>query len=268
MSRISTKFRELKAKNKSAFIAYICAGDPNYKTSLAIMKKMPQAGVDIIEIGVPFLDPAGDGPVIENAAKRAIKNGMTLKKTLAMIAEFRQENLETPIVLMTYYNPLLRYQINKIFEDAKSSGVDGILIVDLPLEEEKEALPAIKKAKLDFIQLVSPTTSKDRAKKIVKNASGFIYLISMLGITGTKSAKVEDNIHNLAMLREITNLPVAIGFGIQNPDQAQKFRDLSFDGIVVGSSFVKEINNNFTANKTTEEIVNLVTKKIEEFSND
>lgn len=268
MSRIKTKFSELQKQDKSAFIAYICAGDPSYQNSLSILKAMPKSGVDIIEVGVPFLDPAGDGPVIEQAAKRAIKNGMTLNKTLAMIAEFRKENQSTPIVLMTYYNPLLKHGINKVFSDAKSAGVDGVLIVDLPLEEEGEAINEIKKAQLDFIQLIAPTTPQNRAKKIVKNASGFVYLISMLGITGTKEAKAEENIDNLHKLRAITKLPIAIGFGIKTPKQAKEFADLGFDGVVVGSTFVKEISDNVAAQKSASEIVTLVTKKIEEFSND
>lgn len=268
MSRIKEKFTQLKKQNHSAFIGYICAGDPDYSTSLAILKNMPKAGVDIIEVGVPFLDPAGDGPVIENAAKRAIKNGMSLKKTLLMISEFRKENQTTPIVLMTYFNPLLKYGLNNIFSDAKKAGVDGVLIVDLPLEEEGEVIPQIKESELDLIQLIAPTTNLERAKKIVKKASGFIYLISMLGITGTKEAKAEENIENLHKLRTISKLPIAIGFGIKTPSQAQEFADLGFDGVVVGSTFVKEIEENFLNNKSSAEIVESVTKKIEGFSND
>ncbi len=266
MSRIKDKFQQLSKEDKSAFIGYICAGDPDYETSLAILKGLPKAGVDIIEVGVPFLDPSGDGPVIENAAKRAIKNGMCLKKTLAMISEFRAGNQTTPIVVMTYFNPLLKYGLNKVFSDIKNHGGDAVLIVDLPLEEENEIISQVKNNQLDLIKLIAPTTEIARAKKIVKNASGFLYLISMLGITGTKEAKAEENIENLQKLRRISKLPTAIGFGIQNPTQANEFADLGFDGVVVGSTIVKEIDRNYSEQKNSDEITAAVLKKIKEFA--
>jgi len=252
MSKISKVFSKLKQQNKKAFISYICAGDPDYETSLEILKKLPQNGCDIIEVGVPFLDPAGDGPTIEDASKRAIANGMTLAKTLQMIKEFREENKNTPIVVMTYFNPLLKYGLDKVFLDMKEAGTDAALIVDLPFEEEKEAANFIKEAKIDFIKLITPTTTLERAKKILKNAKGFIYLVSMLGITGTKSAKITDNEDNLRNLRTISKLPIAIGFGIKTPEVAQNFCKMDLDAIVVGSTLVKEIKNNNCLTKAKE----------------
>ncbi len=266
MKRIAQKFAELKAKKQCAFLAYICGGDPTYEISLEILKSLPSAGCDIIEIGVPFLDPSGDGPIIENAAKRAITNDMTLAKTLKMVAEFRKTNDETPLILMTYFNPILKYGLQKIFIDAEKSGVDGVLIVDLPLEEETEILEEIKKSNLDSIRLIAPTTNQNRAKKITKNASGFLYLISMLGITGVRSADILENKKTLQNLRQVCSLPVAIGFGIKTPEIAGEFSKIGTDGVVVGSTFVKEIDDNFLAQKTSEEIVAAVVKKVMEFS--
>ncbi len=266
MRRIEQKFLELKAKKHCAFVAYICAGDPTYETSLEVLKAMPAAGVDIIELGVPFLDPSGDGPIIENAAKRAIANGMSLKKTLEMAQEFRKVNEKTPLILMSYFNPILKYGLNKIFLDAEKSGIDGILIVDLPLEEEAEIAEEIARTKLDLIKLIAPTTSQNRAKEIAKNSGGFLYLISMLGITGTASAEVLENKKNLEKLRQISNLPIVVGFGIKTSDQAQEFSKIGVDGVVVGSTIVQEIAERFLEKKSCSEIVEDVTKKLREFS--
>ena len=263
MKRIEQKFKELRAQKKSALIAYICAGDPDYETSLATLKAMPAAGADVIELGVPFLDPAGDGPTIEIAAKRAIAGGMTVQKTLKMVAEFRKTDQKTPLILMTYYNPVLKFGLNKIFTEAEKSGVDGFLIVDLPPEEEQEILPQISKTKLDLIRLIAPTTDLERQKKITKNAGGFLYLISLLGITGTTLAKAKDNVKNLQNLKKISKLPIAIGFGIQTPQQVREFSQIGVDAVVVGSALVKEM----AEKKSRDEIVAVVTKKIREFAN-
>ena len=262
MKRIAQKFQELKLQKRCAFVSYICAGDPNFNTSSSILESLAKSGVDIIELGVSFLDPSGDGSIIENAAKRAIYAGIDLKKTLQMVANFRQKDIKTPLILMSYYNPILKFGLDKIFIEAEKSGVDGILIVDLPLEEEQEILVEISKTKLDLIRLVAPTTSKDRAQKIVKNASGFLYLISLLGITGTKLASVEDNKKNLKMLRQISNLPIVVGFGIKTPKQAEEFSKISVDGVVIGSAIVEEIAKYENSN----EIVMQVGKKIQEFA--
>lgn len=263
MKRIEEKFKSLKAKKKSALITYICAGDPNYETSLATLKTMPAAGADIIELGIPFLDPAGDGPTIELASKRAINAGMTLKKTLQMVAEFRKTDKKTPLILMGYYNPILKFGINKIFAEAEKSGVDGFLIVDLPPEEEGEILEQVSRTKLDLIRLIAPTTDLKRRKKITKNASGFLYLISLLGITGTTLASAKGMKKDLQDLQKVSKLPVAVGFGIQGPKQVKEFSQIGADAVVVGSAIVKEM----AEKKSRGEIVKNVTKKIKELSN-
>lgn len=266
MKRIEQKFSELKAQKKCAFVAYICAGDPVYETSLEVLKAMPKAGADIIELGIPFLDPSGDGPIIENAGKRAVTNGMTLKKTLTMVEEFRKVDAKTPLILMSYYNPIFKYGVDKIFADAAKSGVDGFLIVDLPLEEESEITAEISRAQLDLIRLIAPTTSQERAKKIVKNAGGFLYLISLLGITGTTLANAEENKKNLQNLRQVSDLPIVIGFGIKEPNQAGEFSKIGTDGVVVGSTIVQEIAEDFSEKKSCDETVAGVVKKLQEFS--
>ena len=266
MKRIEKTFAQLKLQKKCALIGYICAGDPDYGVSLELLKNMPAAGCDIVELGVPFLDPAGDGPVIEAASKRAIENGASLKTTLQMVAEFRKINASTPVVLMGYYNPFLKYGLEKIFADADLAGVDGVLIVDLPFEERDEIAKHIKATNLDFIDLIAPLTDEERIKKIAGNASGFLYLISMLGVTGTKQAVVEENKINLQKIRNNSDLPVAIGFGIQEPAQAREFADIGADGVVIGSVIVKEIYQNFVAKKSDAEIVKNVCEKISGFA--
>ncbi len=266
MRRIKEKFAELKAKKQCAFIAYICAGDPDFKTSLELLKSMPEAGADIIELGVPFLDPSGDGPIIENASKQAIKQGMTLAKTLKMAVEFRKTNQKTPLVLMSYYNPIFKFGLDKIFLEAEKSGIDGFLIVDLPLEEEAEILSQISKTNLDLIHLFAPTTDKKRAEKLSQNAGGFAYLISMLGITGTRSADISENKKNLQKLRQVSDLPIAIGFGIKTPKQAGDFAKIGVDGVIVGSAIVEEIGNGVLLEKNSSKIIDSTIKKIREFS--
>ena len=237
--RIAQTFLQLQ--NKPAFVAYLCAGDPSYQTTLTTLLAMPNLGVDIIEVGVPFLDPSGDGPIIEMASKRAVVNGATLSKTLNLIADFRKQNQHTPIVVMSYFNPLLKYGLEQVFFDIKKAGADGVLIVDLPFEEQVEVLDCIKMAQLDFINLISPATPIARAKQILQNTSGFVYLISLAGITGTKQAQAADNILQIKQLQEITNLPIVVGFGIKNSQQAQDFANIGANGIVIGSALVEKI---------------------------
>jgi tryptophan synthase alpha chain len=262
MKRIAEKFKQLKEQQKPALITYICAGDPDFETSLQTLKALPESGCDIIELGIPFLDPSGDGPTIQKASKRAIENGMTLQKTLEMVANFRKSDAKTPLILMGYYNPILKFGIDKIFLEAEKSGVDGFLIVDLPPEEEEEILAEISQTNLDLIRLVAPTTNNERMKKITKNAGGFLYLISMLGITGTALAKAEDSKEAVEKLRQISNLPIAVGFGIQDPAQAAEFSKIGADAIVIGSVIVKEM----AEKKSSDEIIKSVSNKIREFS--
>lgn len=261
MKRIEQKFKTLRAQKKCGLVAYICAGDPNYEISLATLQAMPKAGVDVIELGIPFLDPAGDGPIIESAAKRAIASGMTVQKVLKMVLEFRKNDTKTPLILMTYYNPLFKFGLNKIFVKAEKSGVDGFLILDLPPEEEQEIMPHISKTNLDLIRLIAPTTDIKRRQKITKNAGGFLYLISLLGITGTTMAMAKDNKKNLESLKKISKLPIAIGFGIQAAKQVKEFSQIGADAVVVGSVLVKEM----AEKKSGAEIIAAVTQKIREF---
>ncbi len=266
MLRIEKKFASLKSQNRCALVAYICAGDPNFAISLELLKNMPAYGADIIELGIPFLDPAGDGPIIEQAAKRSIQGGMTFAKTLEMVAEFRKSNQDTPIILMGYYNSFLKYGLDKIFADAAKSGADGVLIVDLPLEEREEIAKQISATNLAFINLIAPLSDEKRIQKITNSSKGFLYLISMLGITGTKLAQASENKINLEKIRKNSDLPVVIGFGIQEPKQAAEFSKIGADGVVIGSVIVKEIDKNFAQGKTSEEIVKNVCAKISEFA--
>ncbi len=256
MTRIAQTFHNLKQQNKSAFISFLTAGDPDYQTSLSLIRKLPENGADIIELGIPFLDPAGDGPVIEAAGKRAIQNGMNLHKVLQMVGEFRQgnqlgnqlgsqvANQTTPIVLMGYYNPILHYGLETFCKDAAKAGVDGLLVVDLPPEEDFELRNFAQENQLDFIKLVTLTSDENRIKTIAENASGFLYLVSILGITGTKSANLEELKNHLDKIRKISNLPVAVGFGINNKKQIEEITKIGADGVVVGSALVKIIEEN------------------------
>ncbi len=259
MTRITATFQNLKAQNKSAFISFLTAGDPDYQTSLAIIKQLPQNGVDIIELGIPFLDPAGDGPVIEEASKRAIKTGMNLHKVLQMVGEFRAYNQTTPIILMGYYNPILHYGLEKFCADAAQAGVDGLLVVDLPPEEDLElrnfAQGKNGQNQLDFIKLVALTSDENRIKKIAANASGFLYLVSILGITGTKSANLIDLKNHLQKIKNISNLPVVVGFGIKSKEQIEEIENIGADGVVVGSALVKVIEENLGDNNLIEQLV-------------
>lgn len=266
MSRIQSKFTELHSQQKCAFVAYICAGDPNLETSTKLLDSMPGAGVDIIELGVPFLDPAGDGVIIQNAARRAVAGGASLAKVLKMVENFRKKDQKTPLILMSYYNPILKYGLGEIFADAAKSGVDGFLIVDLPPEEEGEITAEIKSSGLDLVGLIAPTTSKNRAKKIAEKSSGFLYLISLLGVTGTQAARLDDNLQNLQNLREVSDLPVVIGFGIKEPAQAKEFSKSGAQGVVIGSAIVAEIDKNFCEKKSSDEIVAAASAKMREFT--
>ena len=220
-TRIDARFAELKKQDRAAFITFLMAGDPDPATSLAIIKALPKAGADIIEIGMPFTDPMADGPAIQAAGLRALKAGMTLKKTLAMVREFRAGDATTPLVLMGYYNPIYIYGVDKFLADAKSAGVDGLIIVDLPPEEDTElCLPAMK-AGLNFIRLATPTTDDKRLPAVLANTSGFVYYVSITGITGSASADTAVVGEAVARIKRHTQLPVCVGFGIRTPEAAR-----------------------------------------------
>src|SRR4051794_416882 len=220
-TRIDARFAELKRQGRSAFVTFLMAGDPDPATSLDIIKALPKAGADVIEIGMPFTDPMADGPSIQAAGLRALKSGMTLKKTLDMVSGFRKTDNATPLVLMGYYNPIFIYGVDKFLVDAKTAGVDGLIIVDLPPEEDSElCLPAMK-AGLNFIRLATPTTDDKRLPAVLANTSGFVYYVSITGITGSAAADTEAVGEAVARIKRHTSLPVCVGFGIRDPHAAQ-----------------------------------------------
>ncbi|MEZ5675546.1 tryptophan synthase, alpha chain [Thalassovita litoralis] len=240
MTRIDAKFAALKAENKKAFVAYIMAGDPDYDTSMDILKGLPAAGVDIIELGQPFTDPMADGPTIQLAGQRALEGGQTLQKTLDMVTEFRKSDDTTPIVMMGYYNPIFNRGVDKFLADAKTAGIDGLIVVDLPPEEDEELCIPAQKAGLNFIRLATPTTDDKRLPKVLQNTSGFVYYVSITGITGAAEAQAADVAPEVARIKAQTDLPVIVGFGIKTPDAAQNIASVA-DGSVVGSAIVGEI---------------------------
>jgi tryptophan synthase alpha chain len=236
-TRIDARFAELRKQGRSAFITFLMAGDPDPGTSLEIIRALPKAGADIIEIGMPFTDPMADGPAIQAAGLRALKAGMTLKKTLAMVREFRKADDATPLVLMGYYNPIYIHGVDKFLADARSAGVDGLIIVDLPPEEDSElCLPAMK-AGLNFIRLATPTTDDKRLPAVLANTSGFVYYVSITGITGSASADSAAVGQAVARIKRHTKLPVCVGFGIRTPVAARAIAQ-NADGAVVGTALV------------------------------
>ena len=239
-TRIDKRFAALKREGRAALVTFITAGDPDTETSLAIVKALPAAGADVIELGMPFTDPMADGPAVQAAGVRAIHAGQTMRKTLAMVREFRERDDTTPIVLMGYYNPIYIYGVETFLADAKAAGIDGLIVVDLPPEEDEElCLPALK-AGLNFIRLATPTTDDKRLPAVLANTSGFVYYVSITGITGAAAAdpaKVKDAV---ARIKRHTELPVAVGFGVRNADQARAIAE-GADGVVVGSALVEAV---------------------------
>ncbi len=241
-TRIDTKFADLRAQNRPGLVTYFMGGDPDYATSLAVMKSLPQAGADVIELGMPFSDPMADGPAIQAAGLRALKGGQTLKKTLQMALDFRQSDNETPIVLMGYYNPIYIYGVEQFLVDAKASGVDGLIVVDLPPEMDEElCIPALK-AGLNFIRLATPTTDDKRLPAVLANTSGFVYYVSMTGITGSALTDTSKVATAVKRIKGHTDLPIAVGFGVKTAEQA-KVIGQSADAVVVGSAIVQQIAN-------------------------
>ena len=241
MSRIDARFAELRAAGRKAFVSYIMAGDPDRDTSLAVMKGLPEAGVDIIELGVPFTDPMADGPTIQKAGQRALAGGMTLDTALGMVAEFRREDDATPVVLMGYYNPIYSRGVARFLEDARAAGVDGLIVVDLPPEEDDELCVPALAAGIDFIRLATPTTDDKRLPKVLTNTSGFVYYVSITGITGAAAAEAAEVAPEVARIKAHTDLPVIVGFGIRTPETAATIAGVA-DGCVVGSAIVGEIS--------------------------
>jgi len=236
-TRIDARFAQLKKQGRSAFVTFLMAGDPDPSTSLSIIKAMPAAGADIIEVGMPFTDPMADGPSIQAAGLRALKAGMTLKKTLEMVRAFRQDNGVTPLVLMGYYNPIYIYGVDRFLVDAKSAGVDGLIIVDLPPEEDAELCVPALRAGLNFIRLATPTTDDRRLPAVLANTSGFVYYVSITGITGAAAANARVVADAVARIKRHTDLPVCVGFGIRTPEVALAIAERA-DGAVVGTALV------------------------------
>jgi tryptophan synthase alpha chain len=257
-TRIDARFAELKKQGRSAFVTFLMAGDPDPKTSLDILKALPKAGADMIEIGMPFTDPMADGPAIQAAGLRALKAGMTLRKTLDLVRGFRKEDAATPLVLMGYYNPIYIYGVDKFLADAKTAGVDGLIIVDLPPEEDAElCLPAMK-AGLNFIRLATPTTDDKRLPAVLANTSGFVYYVAITGITGAASADTAVVGDAVARIKRHTQLPVCVGFGIRTPEAAGGIARKS-DGAVVGTALVDVLRGSLDAEgRATAKTVNAV----------
>jgi tryptophan synthase alpha chain len=257
-TRIDARFAQLKKEGRSAFVTFLMAGDPDPATSLEIIKALPKAGSDIIEIGMPFTDPMADGPSIQAAGLRALKVGMTLKKTLAMVRDFRAHDDATPLVLMGYYNPIYIYGVDKFLTEAKAAGVDGLIVVDLPPEEDSElCLPAMK-AGLNFIRLATPTTDDKRLPAVLANTSGFVYYVSVTGITGSASADATAVGEAVGRIKRHTPLPVCVGFGIRTPEAARAIAS-DADGAVVGSALVDALRGSLDAdNKATAKTVGAV----------
>ncbi len=244
--RLARCFARLAAEGRAGLVTFISAGDPDIDTSLALFKRLPGAGVDIVELGMVFSDPMADGPAIQAAGKRALKAGITLKKTLDMVRAFRAADSETPLVLMGYYNPIYVYGNERFVHDARAAGADGVIVVDLPPEEDSELRPLAKAQGLDFIRLATPTSDDARLPVILTGASGFIYYVSILGITGTRSAGADAVAGALARLRRLTQVPIAVGFGIRTAPQAAAIAVVA-DAAVVGSALVERIAANLDA---------------------
>lgn len=257
-TRIDTRFAELKKAGRSAFVTFVMAGDPDPATSLEIIKALPKSGADVIELGMPFTDPMADGPSIQAAGLRALKVGMTLKKTLDLVRDFRKDDNSTPIVLMGYYNPIYIYGVDKFLVDAQSAGIDGLIIVDLPPEEDDElCLPAMK-AGLNFIRLATPTTDDKRLPAVLANTSGFVYYVAITGITGAAAADATAVSGAVARIKRHTKLPVCVGFGIRTPENAQAIASHA-NGAVVGTALVDALKNSLDAEgRATAKTVNAV----------
>lgn len=240
MTRIDDTFARLKAEKKSAFVSYVMAGDPDYDTALKLVKGLPGAGVDVIELGLPFTDPMADGPTIQLAGQRALAGGMTLNKTLDLAREFRKSDTTTPIVLMGYYNPIYSHGVDKFLSDATAAGIDGLIVVDLPPEEDDELCLPANAAGMNFIRLATPTTDARRLPKVLENTSGFLYYVSITGITGAAEASAEMVAPEVARIKASTDIPVCVGFGIKTPEASRAIAGVA-DGVVVGSAIVERI---------------------------
>lgn len=256
--RIQTTFDKIKAEKRKALITFTMAGDPDATKSLNVLSALPDAGADLIEIGMPFTDPMADGPAIQAAGLRALDAGMDLKGVLAMVKKFRENNAVTPIILMGYFNPIYKYGCDKFAKDAAAAGADGLIVVDLPPEEDEELRLPAQAAGLDFIKLLTPTTKGARLDRVLQNASGFLYYVSIAGVTGTKSANILEVGAHIIDIKAKTDLPVAVGFGIKTPEDAANMSKIA-DAVVVGSAIVENIKQNQSSNDLAGVIATQVT---------
>lgn len=240
MDRITRTFANLQEAGRKALVTFVTAGDPNYATSLEILKGLPKSGADIIELGMPFSDPMADGPAIQRSSQRALRGGQTMRKTLEMVRSFRETDKETPIILMGYYNPIYVFPVDAFLAEAVGSGVDGLIVVDVPPEADDELCVPAQQAGLSFVRLTAPTTTDHRLEKVLVNTSGFVYYVSITGVTGTRSPDLAAVRQNVARIKARTPLPVVVGFGVRTPEQASAFAGVS-DGVVVGSALVDAI---------------------------
>ncbi|QNI02259.1 tryptophan synthase subunit alpha [Halomonas sp. SH5A2] len=261
-TRLEHCFNALKQQNRPALVSYLTAGDPDADTSRRLLQGLPAAGVDIIELGMPFSDPMADGPAIQKAAQRALKNGQTQAKTLEMVRRFREKDIATPIVLMGYYNPIYCYGVERFLTDAARAGVDGLIVVDLPPEHDEELCQPAFQHGIDFIRLATPTTDAKRLPRVLANASGFIYYVSVAGVTGGNAPTSERLESSVAHLREHTELPIAVGFGIRTAEQAASIGRYS-DAVVVGSALVDCIEHASTPDEAVERVHGLVSELAE-----
>ena len=264
--RMDARFAALKAENRPAFVTFVMAGDPDPETAQQVVDGLPSAGADVIEIGMPFSDPMADGPAIQAAGQRALEAGQDMVKTLTLVKNFRKKDDATPIVLMGYYNPIYIYGVAEFLEDARNAGVDGLIVVDLPPEEDAElCVPTVEKG-LSFIRLTTPTSDDKRLSKLVQNTSGFVYYVSVAGVTGAGSATNDQIVEAMARLRRHTDLPIAVGFGIKNATQAAEVARQA-DAAVVGSAIVSKIAESLDENgKATDKTASMVTGLVRELA--
>ncbi len=263
-TRIDKKFAGLKREGRAGLVAFITAGDPDYDTSLAILKSLPKAGADIVELGMPFSDPMADGPAIQASSQRALAAGQTMKQTLAMVSAFRASDDTTPIVLMGYYNPIYVYPVDRFVADAAKAGVDGLIVVDMPPEEDAELRPQASEGGLNFIRLATPTTDARRLPAVLAQTSGFVYYVSIAGITGTKAPDLAEVAAHVGRIKAKTSLPVAVGFGVKSEEQVRAIARIA-DAVVVGSALVNAIAESLDAegratNATKGQVLGLVSR--------